>query len=238
VLFSCSATALQMRSGANDGGSVRSGRAHHLLTGVRTTFQVEKTMQRRKFVMTAAGAVAAAGLTLTGCTMTPNSQNTPRTDTSKRHSIDANVDATLSKLYATVHGSHELVAKAHGVLVFPSVLQAGFVVGGQYGEGALRVGGRSVGYYSTVSGSFGFQAGAQSKAVIFLFMTEDSLDHFRSMDGWSAGVDASVALVKVGANGQIDTNTATAPVQVIVLTNAGLMGDVSISGTKVSRLHI
>jgi len=122
--------------------------------------------------------------------------------------------------------------------VFPSVLQAGFVVGGQYGEGALRVGGESVGYYSTVSGSFGFQAGAQSKAVIFLFMTQDALDHFRSLDGWSAGADASVALVKVGANGEIDTNTAIAPVQVIVLTNAGLMGDVSISGTKVSRLHI
>lgn len=195
-------------------------------------------MQRRKFVMTAASAVAAAGLTLTGCTVTPNSPNTPRTDMSKRHSIDANVNATLAKLYATVHGSRELVARAHGVLVFPSVLQAGFVVGGQYGEGALRVGGVTEGYFSTVSGSFGFQAGAQSKAVIFLFMTQDSLDHFRKVDGWSAGADASVALVKVGANGDIDTNTVTAPVQVIVMTNAGLMGDVSISGTKVSRLHI
>ncbi|HTH60763.1 MAG TPA: YSC84-related protein [Paraburkholderia sp.] len=195
-------------------------------------------MQRRKFVMTAATAVAAATLTLTGCTMTPNSPDTQHTNTDKRRSIDASVDATLSRLYSTVPGSHELVGKARGVLVFPSVLQAGFVVGGQYGEGALRVGGQSVGYYSTVSGSFGFQAGAQSKAVIFLFMTQDSLDHFRASEGWSAGADASVAVVKVGANGQIDTNTATAPVQVIVLTNAGLMGDVSIQGTKVTRLHI
>ena len=195
-------------------------------------------MQRRHFVLKAAAAVAAGSLALTGCTVTPGSHDTPRTDVSKRHSIDANVDATLQKLYATVHGSRELVARAHGVLVFPSVLQAGFVVGGQYGEGALRVGGSSVGYFSTVSGSFGLQAGAQSKAVIFLFMTEDSLERFRKMDGWSVGADASVALVKVGANGDIDSNTATAPVQVIVMTNAGLMGDVSLAGTKVSRLHI
>ena len=195
-------------------------------------------MQRRNFILTAASSLAAAGLTLTGCTMTPNAQNTPHTDMEKRRSIDANVNATLSRLYSTVHGSHELVSRARGVLVFPSVLQAGFVVGGQYGEGALRVGGVTEGYFSTVSGSFGFQAGAQSKAVIFLFMTQDSLDQFRKTDGWSAGADASVALVKVGANGAIDTNTATAPVQVIVLTNAGLMGDVSISGTKVTRLHI
>jgi lipid-binding SYLF domain-containing protein len=157
---------------------------------------------------------------------------------SKRRSIDAKVQGTISRLYATVKGSRELVAKANGVLVFPSVLQVGFVVGGQYGEGALRVGGKSVGYYSTVSGSFGFQAGAQSKAIIFLFMTRDAFDSFRNSDGWSVGGEGSVALVKVGANGVVDTTTATAPVEVFVLTNAGLMGDVSLSGTKVSRLKI
>ena len=124
------------------------------------------------------------------------------------------------------------------MLVFPSVLQAGFIVGGQYGEGALRVGGGTVGYYSTTSGSFGLQAGAQSKAIIFLFMTQDSLDKFRNADGWSVGGDASVALVKMGANGAIDTTTATAPVEVFVLTNAGLMADLSLQGTKVSRLKI
>jgi lipid-binding SYLF domain-containing protein len=144
----------------------------------------------------------------------------------------------MSRLFTTVQGSRELVSKARGVLVFPSVLQAGFIVGGQYGEGALRVGGSTVGYYSTISGSFGLQAGAQSKAIIFLFMTQDSLDSFRNADGWSVGGDASVALVKVGANGAIDTTTATAPVQVFVLTNAGLMGDLSLQGTKVSRLKI
>jgi lipid-binding SYLF domain-containing protein len=130
------------------------------------------------------------------------------------------------------------MSKARGVLVFPSVIQAGFIVGGQYGEGALRVGGSTVGYYSTVSGSVGLTAGGQSKAIIFLFMTQDSLDKFRNSDGWSAGGDASVELVKVGANGVLDTTTASAPVQAFVLTNAGLMGDLSLAGTKVTRLKI
>jgi lipid-binding SYLF domain-containing protein len=195
-------------------------------------------MQRRNFMRAAAGAFAATSLSLSGLTATDSHAATGETNAAKRRSIDAKVHGTISRLYSTVQGSRELVAKANGVLVFPSVLQAGFVVGGQYGEGALRVGGKSVGYYSTVSGSFGFQAGAQSKAIIFLFMTRDALASFRNSKGWSAGGEGSVALVKVGANGAIDTTTATAPVEVIVLTNAGLMGDVSLSGTKVSRLNI
>lgn len=195
-------------------------------------------MQRRNFILTAAAALASGGLALAGCTTTPESPSTASGNASKRESIDASVNGTMSKLYSTVPGSHELVAKSRGVLVFPSVLQAGLIVGGQYGEGALRVGGASVGYYSTVSGSFGLQAGAQSKAIIFCFMTQDALDRFRNSDGWSAGADASVALVKVGANGAIDTTTATAPVEVFVLTNAGLMGDASLAGTKVTRLNI
>jgi lipid-binding SYLF domain-containing protein len=194
-------------------------------------------MQRRNFILTVA-ALATGGVAFGGCTTTPASNPSAADNASKRRSIDASVDATLNKLHSTVPGSRELLEKARGVLVFPSVLQAGFIVGGQYGEGALRVGGATVGYYSTVSGSFGLQAGAQSKAMIFCFMTEDALDRFRTSDGWSVGADASVALVKVGANGTIDTTTATAPVQAFVLTNAGLMGDISLAGTKVTRLNI
>ncbi|RQH00589.1 BPSL1445 family SYLF domain-containing lipoprotein [Paraburkholderia dinghuensis] len=195
-------------------------------------------MQRRIFILTAAAALATSGFGVGGCTTTPGSTPTAADNASKRQSIDASVDGTLNKLHATVPGSRELLAKARGVLVFPSVLQAGFIVGGQYGEGALRVGGETVGYFNTVSGSFGFQAGAQSKAIIFCFMTQDALNRFRASEGWSVGADASVALVKVGANGLIDTTTATAPVQVFVLTNEGLMGDVSLAGTKVTRLNI
>ncbi|TAM06044.1 MAG: hypothetical protein EPN70_06885 [Paraburkholderia sp.] len=195
-------------------------------------------MQRRNFILTAAAALASGAFALEGCTTTPGTNPSAADNASRRQSIDAGIDGALNKLFTTVPGSHELVAKARGVLVFPSVLQAGFIVGGQYGEGALRVGGATVGYYSTVSGSLGLQAGAQSKAVIFCFMTQDSLNRFRASEGWSAGADASVALVKMGANGAVDTTTATAPVQVFIVTNAGLMGDVSLAGTKVTRLKI
>ncbi|HXZ08689.1 MAG TPA: YSC84-related protein [Paraburkholderia sp.] len=195
-------------------------------------------MQRRNFILKTTAALAFGSLALAGCTTTGDNSPTAATDMSKRQSIDASVDGTMSRLFSTVPGSRELVSKARGVLVFPSVIQAGFIVGGQYGEGSLRVGGSTVGYYSTLSGSFGLQAGGQSKAMIFLFMTQDSLDKFRNSDGWAVGGDASVALVKVGANGLIDTTTASAPVQVFVLTNAGLMGDLSLAGTKVTRLKI
>ncbi|MBO2972635.1 BPSL1445 family SYLF domain-containing lipoprotein [Burkholderia pseudomallei] len=195
-------------------------------------------MHKRNLVLKAAAVLVVGSLALAGCTTTPDKPANAATNASKRQAIDASVDATLSRLYSTVRGSRELVAKSRGVLVFPDVIQAGLIIGGQTGNGALRVGGATVGYYNTSSLSVGLQAGAQSKAIVFLFMTQDALDKFRNSDGWAAGADASVALVKMGANGAIDTTTATAPVEVIVLTNAGLMGDVSISGTKVTKLKI
>ena len=200
-------------------------------------------MQKREFLMKTSVAVAAAAFALAGCTTTTPSQadksdSAPGANANKRREIDASVNGALDKMYASVQGSRELVNKARGVLVFPSVLQAGFVVGGEYGEGALRVGGATQGYYNTVTASFGLQIGAQSKAVIFLFMTQDALDKFQRTDGWTAGADASVAVVKMGANGAVDLNTATSPVEVIVMTNAGLMANLNIEGTKVPRLKI
>jgi lipid-binding SYLF domain-containing protein len=193
-------------------------------------------MQRRHFLISA--IAAAVSTVFAGCTTTSGSGESAATDMAQRQSLDASVDGALSRLYTSVKGSRELVSKAQGVLVFPNVLQAGFIIGGQHGDGALRVGGGTVGYYSTTSGSIGLTAGAQSKAIIFLFMTSDALSQFRNSKGWTVAGDASVALVKVGANGTIDSTTATAPVEVIVMTNAGLMADVSLAGTKVTPLKI
>ncbi|MGF6734938.1 lipid-binding SYLF domain-containing protein [Paraburkholderia youngii] len=195
-------------------------------------------MRRRSFLQTGAAVLAVAGVALSGSAVTMSDAVAAESNASKRQVIDAKVNETLSRLFETVKGSRELVDKANGVLVFPSVLKVGFIAGGQYGEGALRVHGKSVGYFKTISGSFGLQAGAQSKAMIFLFMTQEALDSFRKSNGWSVGGEGSVALVKIGANGTIDTTTATEPVQAIVLTNSGLMADVSLAGTKVSRLKI
>lgn len=193
-------------------------------------------MRRRQFILTTSATLAASSLGLTGCTTTSASKASDNAD--KHQSINAGVDPTLARLYTTVNGSHELVSKARGVLVFPSVIQAGFWIGGQYGEGALRVGGQTAGYYSTAGGSFGLQIGGQSKSIVYLFMTQDALERFRNSEGWAVGADATVAVVKVGANGNIDTSTATAPVQAFVLTNAGLMAGVSLENTKITRLRI
>jgi lipid-binding SYLF domain-containing protein len=196
-------------------------------------------MQRRRFIAITSAALASGGLSLTGCTTTPaSSEATPEANAGRRQSLDADVNATLARLFATVHGSRELVAKARGVLLFPSVIAAGFWFGGQYGQGALRIGGETSGYYSIAAASFGLQIGAQSKAIIMLFMTQQALDKFARSLGWAAGVDATVAVLQVGASGNIDTSTALSPVEAFVLTNAGLMAGVSLEGTKISRLII
>lgn len=193
-------------------------------------------MQKLTMLLRTLALMAIAAFALGACTTTTSSPSTPgRAEASSaRAEIDAGVDSTLNRLYTQVNGSRELVAKADGVLVFPRVLAAGLVVGGEYGKGALRQKGRHLGYYSLASLSVGFQAGAQSKAVIVLFMTKEALDKFRASQGWTAGADASVALVKLGANGAVDTTTATGPVQVLVLTNAGLMANLTIEGTKIT----
>ncbi|MFM0214542.1 YSC84-related protein [Paraburkholderia strydomiana] len=189
-------------------------------------------MNRRTFVSVSAIALASP---LAACSTT----STPTEAANKRYEIDDGVDGALKKLYSSTPGAQAQAGKAKGILVFPSVLAAGLVVGGEYGEGALRQGGTSVGYYKTSTASFGLQIGAQSKAVILMFMTQGALDTFRTSDkGWTAGVDGSVAVAKTGANGVLDTATTNSPIVGFVLTNSGLMANLSFEGTKVSKLGI
>lgn len=189
-------------------------------------------MNKRRFL-----AALAATAFVAACTTT-NPSTAPADTTAKRSSINAGVRDALGKLYAQDAGSRELVNKARGVLVFPAVLSAGFVVGGSYGEGALLVGGRPVAYYSTTAAAAGLLAGAESKAMYVLFMTDEALEKFRTSNGWTAGVDASVSVLKAGANAGIDTQSANQSVVSYVLTNAGLMANLSIDGTKVQRLNV
>lgn len=150
--------------------------------------------------------------------------------------IDARADAVLDRLYGQSPEARALVARADGVLIFPRVIKAGDGIGGEYGEGVLRIGGEAVQYYSTAAASIGFQLGAQAKAQILLFMTQEALADFRAKDGWEIGVDGSVTLVRVGAGGSIDTTTTRAPVIGFVLADRGLMYDLSLSGSKISRI--
>ena len=129
-----------------------------------------------------------------------------------------------------------MTQKAVGILVFPSIVKAGFGIGGEYGEGALRVRGETVGYYNSLSASFGFQLGVQERSVIILFMTDEALSQFRRTAGWKVGVDGSVAVVTLGAGGSIDTNKITSPVVGFTLDPKGLMYNLTLEGSKISRI--
>jgi lipid-binding SYLF domain-containing protein len=150
--------------------------------------------------------------------------------------IDAETNQALDTLYAESSAAKELGAKAAGVLVFPSITKGGFIVGGEYGEGALRVGGKTQGYYSSASGSIGLQIGISSRTLVIMFMTDEALKKFTSADGWEAGVDADVTVVQTGATGSLDTTTAQSPVIAFNFGESGLMAGVSVEGTKVTKL--
>jgi len=150
--------------------------------------------------------------------------------------IDAKVKASLDEFYEHSSAGKALAAKANGMLVFPSVVKAGFGIGGEYGEGALMIGGKPVAYYNIASASIGFQFGAQVKHEIVMFMTAKSLADFRASDGWEAGVDGSVALVTIGAGGEIDTENITDPIIGFIFSNKGLMYNLTLEGSKITKL--
>ncbi|KPK37026.1 MAG: hypothetical protein AMK70_00015 [Nitrospira bacterium SG8_35_1] len=150
--------------------------------------------------------------------------------------IDISVDVALEQFDKDVKGGKEFLKNAMGVLVFPSVLKAGFGIGGEYGEGALRIGGKTVDYYSTAAASIGFQLGAQSKRIIIVFMQDDALKKFRESQGWKAGIDGSVALIELGVGGTIDTNNIKDPIIGFVFGNKGLMYNLTLEGSKYTKI--
>jgi len=150
--------------------------------------------------------------------------------------INAEVKQTVAAFYKHTSAGKELAAKASGMLVFPSVVKAGIGIGGEYGEGALLVKGKTAGYYNVASASIGFQLGAQARSQIILFMTDKVLADFRSSDGWKAGVDGSVALATLGAGGAVDSETAKAPIIGFIFSNKGLMYNLTFEGSKITKL--
>jgi len=186
---------------------------------------------KRRTMMLLAGAAGA--MALAGCTSNMGATSTPA---ERQAAINQGVDATLATLYTSVVGSKELVGKARGVLVFPRVLEGAFGVGASGGDGALRIDGATKGFYTTRSVSFGFQAGGQSTALIYLFMTQEALDRFLSGNTWTAGADASVSMIRAGANATIDTTSVSNSVNAFVLTNSGLFGGVNLNGARIAKI--
>ena len=151
--------------------------------------------------------------------------------------IDRSANNALQVFKEQVDGSEEFLNKAAGYLVFPRVIKAGIGVGGETGEGVLRVGGSTVAYYRTTSGSIGFQFGAQSKSIVIAFMTRDALDRFRRSEGWQVGVDGSVALIDIGGGKTIDSNNVRDPVVGFIYGSKGLMYNLTLEGTKFTKIE-
>jgi len=150
--------------------------------------------------------------------------------------IEIKVDAALDRFRKEVSGGDEFLSRAKGVLVFPSVVKAGVGIGGEYGEGALRIRGKTTAYYNTAAASFGLQFGAQTKIVMLVFLEQSALDKFRLSSGWEVGVDGSVAMIKTGVGGSLGTLTANKPIAGFVFGNKGLMLDVSLDGSKITKI--
>jgi lipid-binding SYLF domain-containing protein len=150
--------------------------------------------------------------------------------------LDASVDEALERFAEQIDGAHEFLDQAAGYLVFPRVIKVGIAIGGETGEGALIVGGQTVDYYRTASGSIGFQLGAQAKSIVIAFMTKESLNKFQSSTGWKVGVDGSVALIDIGAGKAIDTTNIKDPVVGFVFGSKGLMYNLTLEGSKITKI--
>jgi len=158
-------------------------------------------------------------------------------DAASKSKIDRRVDKAIAEFRDQIGGADAVLSRAVGVLVFPSVKKAGIGIGGEYGEGALRIGGKSVAYYSTASASIGFQLGAQARRQMIVFLDQGALDKFRSSQGWEIGVDASVTVITIGAGGQIDSTQLNQPIVAFIYDGKGLMYNLALEGSKISRIH-
>jgi lipid-binding SYLF domain-containing protein len=150
--------------------------------------------------------------------------------------IDKDSDAAIVVFRDDVNGAEVFLSQAAGYLIFPRVIKVGIGIGGETGEGALRVGGKTVNYYRTSAGSFGFQLGAQAKSILIAFMTKESLDKFSNSSGWKVGIDGSVALIDLGAGKTIDTGNIKDPVVGFIFGAKGLMYNLTLEGSKISKL--
>ena len=152
--------------------------------------------------------------------------------------IDVSVDVAIERFHKQVIGAEKLIEASKGMLVMPNVFKGAFLLGGEYGEGALRIDGKTVDYYNTAAGSIGIQIGGQSKDIILLFMTDEALKQFRDSKGWETGLDGNVAFIKYGAGVREDTTTTKEPIVGFVFDSKGLIADFSFKGAKFTKMDV
>ena len=151
--------------------------------------------------------------------------------------IDRDARSVLNKLYKHTPGAKALADKAVAVLVFPSIVKGGFIIGGQFGDGALRKNGKSVAYYRSLAGSYGYQAGIQSFGYVLFFMDDASLQYLNNSDGWELGVGPSLVVLDAGFGKNLSTTTLQSGVYAFIFDQTGLMGGMGIQGTKITRIN-
>jgi len=150
--------------------------------------------------------------------------------------INSEVNVALELFSQHVKGGKEFLRSAKGVLIIPNIVKAGLGIGGEYGEGALKIGENTLEYYSLAAGSVGLQIGAQKKNLILVFTQDEALKNFRRSSGWKAGVDGSVAFIDVGAGKSLDTVNVNNPVVAFIFGQKGLMANATIEGAKFTKL--
>ncbi len=175
----------------------------------------------------------SALIVLTGCQSTGGEMG----GGSSAVEIDREVDFALKKLYDSTPSARMLARQAKGILVFPGIVKAGFIGGAQYGKGALRERGRTVGYYNIVAGSYGLQAGVQTFDYALFFMTQKALDYLKSSRGWEIGVGPSIVIVDAGIAKSLTTTTAKDDVYAFIFAQKGLMAGLGLQGSKISRIN-
>src|SRR5262245_21292876 len=151
--------------------------------------------------------------------------------------INSKVNNALRTLYNKQPGAKALADKARGVLVFPDIVKGGVIVAGQFGDGALRKGGKTVGYYRSLAASVGFQAGAQSYGYVLFFMDDDSLTYLDKSDGWELGTGPTLVVLDKGFGKNLSTTTLKKGVYAFIFNQKGLMGGVGIQGSKITKIN-
>ena len=150
--------------------------------------------------------------------------------------IDINVNKAIDIFKEEVNSAEMFLNRSAGILIFPRVIKVGIGIGAETGEGALRVKGQTVDYYRTTSGSIGLQLGVQVKSVIIAFMTNESLEKFRNSEGWNIGVDGSVTMIDYSASTTIDSHNIKDSVVGFIFGSKGLMFNLTLEGSKISKL--
>lgn len=154
-----------------------------------------------------------------------------------RRKLEADAIAALRSLSTTNTAAKLLAGKAKGILVFPGILKAGFMFGGQMGDGALLKNGRAVGYYNSLAASYGLQAGVQKFGYALFFMNEKALSYLDKSEGWEIGVGPSIVVVDAGMGKSMTSTTITQDVYAFIFDQKGLMAGLGIQGSKITKLE-